>query len=103
MLVCTFHMSCVVVFSKWTPCTRAPLLSVYSAAYYCRCSVPDVGDCPVSAPLPVLCIELESLTVCGTLMAHHVTNGGGVVVPSGVFTPVLEACTAAAIQLEVTR
>jgi hypothetical protein len=63
-------------------------------------SVPDVGDCPVAAPLPVLCVELECLTVSCTLMAHHITHSGGVMVAGGVLTPVLEACTAALTERE---
>lgn len=68
----------------------------------CTANLPDVGDCPVAAPLPVLCVELECLTVCGALMAHYVTHGGGVVVARGVLTPVLEACTKATMRHRLT-
>lgn len=74
-----------------TSCTQLQCLQLHhlSAVAY---NQPDVCDSPVAAPLPVLCVELEGLTVCCALVAHYVTHGGWVVMPGGVLAPVLDAC-----------
>lgn len=54
--------------------------------------LPDVSNSPVTPPFPVLCVELECLTVTCSLMAHDITHGGWVVVTNGVLAEVPDAC-----------